>query len=278
VFRFPLGGADLALCFCYVLALSSMSVLVVLVPVYKPRLDDIEIFSLDVSMASLRNRYPIRFVAPHSIDDRFYRERFSGVEFDLFPSEYFESISGYNRLMLSSKFYEFYCEYEFLLIHQTDAIVLRDDLAFWCSQHYDYIGAPWPSGPEVTIRFSRFGFPPFLKRRIFVGNGGLSLRRTRKVISLLEEFSEEVRLYLERGFDEFPGTNEDVFYAVASQVSDCFSVPDPITASRFSVECPPDFYLNSNGNVLPMGGHAWWKFDPQFWLSIISSTRGSSIS
>jgi hypothetical protein len=203
------------------------------------------------------------------MDISFYSFHFGGVDFDFFPVEFFESLRGYNRLLLGVDFYKLHLGSEFILILQTDAVILRDDLDFWCSQPYDYVGAPWPFGVEIELNRGRFIGAEARKVRAYVGNGGLSLRRTRKFVELLEDFEKEVDIYLETGFDNIDGCNEDVFFAAMAQVSSAFSTPDPVTASLFSTEYPPDFYLKYNGNRTPSGGHAWWKFDPDFWLGLM---------
>jgi hypothetical protein len=48
-------------------------------------------------------------------------------------------------------------------------------------------------------------------------------------------------------------------------LSNDFVIPNEITASRFSMELQPSYYYAVNGGHLPMGGHAWWKYEPQFW-------------
>ncbi len=104
--------------------------------------------------------------------------------------------------------------------------------------------------------------------KVHVGNGGLSLRRVSKCLSLLEEFKDVVEIVKSTGFNERIGDvghNEDVFFAVMGSLSNDFIIPDQIIASWFSVEYPPSYYLAINGNKPPMGGHGWKKFDPGFW-------------
>jgi len=207
------------------------------------------------------------------LDVSFYRFFFGGIEFDCFPEVFFESILGYNQLLLQVGFYEFYSEFEFLVILQTDAIILKDAFNFWAAQSFDYVGAPWPAGLLVELNRGRFSGEASRQVRVHVGNGGYSLRRIDKTIDLLVEFQEEVAIYFDYGFDNIGGRNEDVFFAAMAQVSDSFRIPDPVTASLFSTEYPPDYYLKLNGNHSPSGGHAWWKFDREYWLDLMELAR-----
>jgi hypothetical protein len=86
----------------------------------------------------------------------------------------------------------------------------------------------------------------------------------------LKEFDRELTSYLSHGVEGIVGTPEDVFFAAISQMSQFYSVPDPLTASLFATENPPSSFLKYNGGRIPMGGHAWWKFDYKFWFDLIN--------
>jgi len=240
-----------------------MEKIVIVIPVYKSCLDDFECFSLNHSLSVLSENRDIFFIAPESLDRAYYAKRYPAIPFMLFSDNYFESIAGYNRLLLSSAFYHKYDHYDFLLVLQTDAIILRDDLAYWCAQPFDYIGAPWPDGYELFVNAGRFEGNNGKRVKVYVGNGGLSLRRVRKCLSLLDEFGEIVQVF------ESTGSSEDLFFSVMGALSGDFVVPNEITASRFSVELKPSYYFNVNGGNLPMGGHAWWKYEIEFWIRLI---------
>jgi len=252
--------------------------LIVLIPVYKIRLDDAEFFSIRQSLSKLRPERRIRFIAPEGINKEFYNSSFPGIEFDHYPPDFFNSIEGYNYLLLSADFYKGYSNYEFVLIHQADAILLADDLDHWCAQGYDYIGAPWPAGLEVKLSRGECLPADLVTLRAYVGNGGLSLRRTSAILKLLEDYEKELQDYCKYGFEGFVGRNEDVFFSCIGQLSKYFAIPDPVTASLFSTEYPPDYYLKYNGGRPPMGGHAWAKFNPAFWLNLIGGSEVDPMS
>jgi hypothetical protein len=240
-----------------------MKKVVVLVPIYKPELDAKEQYSLDLSFKTLAGR-DIRFIGPEGLDLRLYQERYPSVPFIPFEAEYFRSIPGYNRLLMSTAFYEGFSDYEFMLILQTDALVLRDELDWWCDQPFDYVGAPWPDGYELFVNAGPFDGANGKRVKVFVGNGGFSLRRNRKCISLIKEFEGDVMMIFER-----TGSSEDLFFSFMGALSGDFIIPNEITASRFSLELKPAHYVAVNGGKLPMGGHAWWKHDPDFWKRLL---------
>lgn len=234
----------------------------VLIPIYKRELSPLEQFSVDYSLSLVKGRRCI-FVAPAGLDCSYYRGRYPQVGYELFPAAYFSSIESYNRLLLAPDFYRRFLAYEFMLILQPDAILLRDDLDFWTAQPFDYIGAPWPDGAELTVRRDRFRGENMRRVRAFVGNGGLSLRRTKQCLALIDEFPETNAMFSQ------VGTNEDSFFALLGQLSTNFIIPNEITASRFSMELKPEYYYAVNGNQFPMGVHAWGIVAPKFWAPCI---------
>lgn len=235
----------------------------VLVPIYKPSLDAFEQYSLDRSLLVLQGR-DVYFIGPDNLDIAYYRERYPWVPLVAYEPSYFGSIPGYNRLLMNPGFYRQYVNYEFMLILQTDAILLRDDLDYWCSQPFDYVGAPWPQGYELFVNAGRFDGGYGKRIKTFVGNGGLSLRRNAKCAALIEEFGGDVMNVF-----NLTGSSEDLFFSCMGVLSNDFVMPNEITASRFSLELTPSYYLHINGGHLPMGGHAWWKHEPEFWRALL---------
>lgn len=236
---------------------------IVLVPIYKPDLDVLERFSLDRSLAALSGQ-EIAFIGPVNLDRQYYAELYPNIPYIDFESASFSSIPGYNRLLLSQDFYRRFLDYEFMLILQTDAIVLRDELDYWCAQPFDYIGAPWPDGYELFVNLGLFEGAYGKRVTVQVGNGGFSLRRIRKCISLLKEFDVAISVF------DRTGSSEDLFFSVMGALSGDFIIPNEITASRFSLELKPSYYFAVNGGKPPMGGHAWWKHEPEFWRNLLS--------
>lgn len=234
---------------------------VVLVPIYKPDLDADEQFSLDQSVNALAGR-DIRFIMPDKLDAAYYLSRYPSVAVERFPAPCFESIKEYNRLLLSERFYQRYMDFEFMLILQTDAIILRDDLDHWSRQPFDYVGAPWPLSYKLFINLGQYEGDYGKNVIVGVGNGGLSLRRNAKCIRLLREFSVALDI-----FDK-TGSSEDLFFSVMGSLSTDFVIPNEITASLFSMEGRPSYYFHVNGGKLPMGSHAWSKNEPEFWRKV----------
>ena len=232
------------------------------IPIYQPVLPPLEQYSLDTSLQALAGRAAV-FVAPQGLDLGYYAERYPQVGVERFDASSFADIPGYNRLLLSAAFYQRFAPCSHVLILQTDAVVLRDELDMWCATCFDYVGAPWPDGNELFVNLDRFQGTYGKRVKAHVGNGGLSLRRIDKTLALLREFPEATGVFRQTG------SSEDLFFAFMGPLSHDFVLPNEITASRFALELNPRYYLQVNGGRLPMGGHAWWKYDVGFWKSLL---------
>jgi hypothetical protein len=176
-------------------------------------------------------------------------------------------VKGYNNLLLSRCFYQAFDEYEYMLIVQTDALVLSNALEEWCAKQYSYVGAPWFDGyttPTRPLRLSN------------VGNGGFSLRRIPDFLKVLSR----PRVFKNVLMENWPGSllstvyryikdyhslvygdvhlnvevNEDLFWGlfVPRQCS-FFHVPTPLEAMSFAFEAHPDHLYELNQKRLPFG-------------------------
>jgi len=183
-----------------------------------------------------------------------------------FDPAYFQGIQGYNRLMLSAEFYQRFDSYEYILIHQTDAFLFRNEIEQWCQAAYPYVGAPWLikrkyQGAGRVLLWMR-AIPHRLQHRPFlpldfggkVGNGGLSLRKTSECLQVCHRQSAEIHrwLALSQTIREY---NEDCFWATRPD----WCYPTGEQALTFSMDLDPEDAMRQNQNHLPMGCHGWIK-------------------
>lgn len=242
---------------------------VVAVPIYNVSLSDLEQFSLDQTFKILKDR-EIMFFCPDGLDITYYRGRYPTAKYVYFKKDYFVSVYDYSRLLLTKPFYEAFSNVEFLLIVQPDVYIFRDDLDYWTTQPFDYIGAPWPHGMQLNLklgRYLRIGGKAVIS---YVGNGGFSLRRVQKCIDLIEEFPDVIDTFFKSG------SNEDLFYSIVGQLSTSFILPNQIIASKFAIEVEPEHYYEISGELSPMGVHAFEKYAPEFWRARIGDWPAQS--
>ena len=97
----------------------------VIVPVYSTKLNNSEERNLINNLIKLNDR-PFIFVKPQSLKidiNNFLPESTArkNIEFSEFDDNYFASINGYNRLLLSKMFYQRFIKYRYILVCQLDA-------------------------------------------------------------------------------------------------------------------------------------------------------------
>lgn len=243
----------------------------VVIPVYKPSIDEFEKLSLKQCFKFL-DKHPIFFIKPVDLNLSSYLPFLEGKFFfeKSFDNNFFSDIRGYNRLMLSSLFYKEFLDYEYILIYQLDAIVFKDELLFWCNKAYDYIGAPWLDPFSVRESILSFVHYRLNKRQAGsnsptkiqfynrVGNGGFSLRRVSKFYEICMKEKLKIDYYNRNSANHF--FNEDVFWSLeVNRRQQVLKIPGYRTASRFALEQKPEIGLRISKGILPFGAHAWPK-------------------
>lgn len=218
-----------------------MHSVVILIPIYYSVFSEEEKCSLRQCLKVL-SEYPIFFIIPDNleVENDLICEK---VQYVKVPEQWMDSIESYSKMLCSIEFYERFIEFEYILIYQLDAFVFQDRLQEFCEAGYDYYGAPWLYGAWNG------------KKRIYVGNGGFSLRRTRAVIRLLET-------------DIYEEGHEDAFFGGCR--TDYFRVAPIDIALRFAFETDVRKCYLMNSKQLPFGCHAWHKWDYSFWKPFIA--------
>ncbi len=262
-----------------------MTKVVIAIPLYRFPLQPEEQISIRHLRHFLGDQEQV-VVAPEGLEiaDDYLRS----LPVERFRPAYFADIPGYNRLMLSEEFYARFGGYEHLLIHQLDCLVFSSDLAAWCEQGWDYIGAPWFKGFRGDTSEGFWA----------AGNGGLSLRHLSSFLEVIRSRQPGV-LQVAIGETRFHRSlpwldralrgaksglyrmgyknnfryvaqhyhlHEDSFWAFeASRFVPEFRVAPPEQAVGFAFEYAPRFCSEANGGKLPFGCHAWAKTDRAFW-------------
>ena len=266
----------------------------VVIPLYREQPGRFEEISLRQCARVLAANYPVYIVAPDGLPLGRYGALFGEEGRPLcgtacFAPHFFESIAGYNSLMLQPSFYETFKDYDYILIHQPDAFVFYDALDYFCNLGYDYIGAPW---------FKRFFGKNYSNRFSGAGNGGFSLRRVSACLDVLnykgsflpwsellstnnsplvkwKKLSPERRKTIRFGlntdfFTQVNSRTEDYFWALDVPAAGLpFRVAPPDVAMQFAFEQKPKFLFERMGK-LPFGCHAWQRYEFEtFWKPVI---------
>lgn len=241
----------------------------VVVPVYRATLDPYEAISLDRTFQVLSGQHLV-MVKPEGLDTSTLEARYPFSAVETFAPDYFRSVQGYNRLLLSTGFYERFLASEYLLICQLDVFVFRDELASWVGRGYDYVGAPWLSSTAVSARLHwlkmhasklLLGVQDKVYRyetRNRVGNGGFSLRQVATHHRLSVEMKAHIEHYLRnQGTHHF---HEDIFWSIEpGKKGFPHRTPGVEEALAFSFDINPDRLYALAGQRLPMAAHGWYK-------------------
>ncbi|RVU01802.1 hypothetical protein EOD41_07540 [Mucilaginibacter limnophilus] len=251
----------------------------VLIPFYKGTLTHLELVALQQCFSVL-STYPIIAVKPQSLILPETSYTFNSIV--SFPDDYFTSVESYNRLMLSAEFYSAFLKYDYVLIHQLDAFVFRDEIVKWCGKDIDYVGAPWllPRRPLVSkayikaqLKYYQYkyftkhikGITELAQLEKRVGNGGLSLRKVARLFELCSIMQPQIDIYNK---NTGHGFNEDVFWSIeVKRHGYRFNIPPFKEALQFAFEIAPERARLLNNGELPFACHAW-DINIDYWRPI----------
>jgi hypothetical protein len=257
---------------------------VVVIPIHSDNPSNEELISFKQCFNVLK-KHSIKIIAPKGLNLDIYRQVVASIEVIEIDPIWQSSIEKYNKLKLSWFFYNLFREFDYLLTYELDAFVFKDEIEFWCEKKYDYIGAPWFLGYNLPLSNDFIG----------VGNSGFSLRKIssmriaiRKIYfedgnynllpkkKRLSAKIERLRFYLNifrkenRTIQKAMHFNEDWFvsFVIPKYIVD-FNIAPINDAIKFSFEVQPSYLYELNNKNLPMGCHAWQKYDFEFWKPFI---------
>lgn len=259
---------------------------VVVVPLYTTRLSAEDLMSLKRTVRVL-GHHDLAIACPEGLDLSPLDEVVAPARPRVvrFPAEYFAGVEGYNRLMLSERFYARFDDYRYLLICQTDAFVFADRLHYWCGKGYDYIGAPWMASERTAWNRALFKLNNAFRKKkksdeyLFkVGNGGFSLRR----VAMMRRIVREQREHIERGLrapgDRNHHVEDQYFSLVAPARIPEMKIPAYAEAVDFCIDRRPRLALELNGGRLPFACHGFGKRNVRrFWRPILAAAEQSSV-
>jgi len=265
---------------------------VIIIPVHKADPSKYELISFQQCFKILYN-HSIYVIAPAQVDLSAYHKVIPNFKVIRISSKWQSNLLNYNKLKLSMFFCNLFGNYKYLLTYELDAFIFKDNLDYWCDKDYDYIGAPW---------FEGYGENPG-EKLIGMGNSGFSLRKLSTIkkglkaiyypdptvfqkphgrwyvnnvkqwyIKVASAFAGFVNLF----FKENPSIqrskrlDEDrvIIDYMAKKVTG-FKLAPVNEAATFSFEVKPEVLYAMNKQSLPMGCHAWWRYNLEFWKPFI---------
>lgn len=260
----------------------------VIVPVHKPILNPLEIKSLMQCKKILKD-YHVFLLYPEQMHPSNFTDIFPNIKLLPVSEEWLSSKENYNKMKCSLLFYKLFEKYDFLLTYELDSYIFSDQWGEANCFDYDYIGAPWFEGFVDTDHISR------------VGNSGFSMRNIKKCIIILQKKESHTQLwmfivkyrlykvfqlsiffcisdkswnlrcknyYFQRFYSD-DNINEDIFWSDVVPKLFSFKIATISDGIKFSFEKNPKTLFTINNFKLPIGCHAWEKYDPNFWTEFI---------
>ena len=246
---------------------------VIVIPIHREEPTELEKISLQQTLAVLHN-YPIVFQAPLVLETAWYinfckgKADVSVVRFDWHGHE------AYSVLHTSEMFYRQFLMYDYMLTCHLDAFVFRDELAYWCSLGYDYIGSiiyqtTFKINNTFIKKITTYNEPEYF------GNGGFALRKIKTFYNITSRFKLYIRFYHWQRRLRKRGFYDDLFHCTHyPKIYSSYKIPPKQTAQKFGADFviynEADLpFTNSDQNSLPFGIHGWIKNQHEYWKPCI---------
>lgn len=220
-----------------------MKELAIVIPVYREQLLHNEEISLR-QVVRCFECYDKFFLTFEGIHIEGYKE----IKYRYFPKCFFASVRSYSDLMLRKELYSAFSDYEYILIYQLDAFAFTGEtINYFMDMNYDYIGAPTLEGMYKPYRSEKV---------LFTQNGGFSLRKVSAFENWCEANYREISLM--KKFD----VEDSIIFAL--RLKGLKLAPIDI-ALQFSFDSNVQECFKRNNLRLPLGCHAWERYDYEFW-------------
>ncbi|KAA0991601.1 DUF5672 family protein [Dyadobacter aurulentus] len=172
----------------------------VVIPILNPEIDPTEERILHHCLETL-HQYPLIFITFEGADLSIVKEHNEDIDVIYFPKKYFQSRDHLASLFLMEDFYDRFNWCDFLLIHELNSWVVRDELYYWCKQGYDYLtAAPYFDNPgKISDHILKRLSGLTTDEKILFGNGytdnGLYLCRIERMTKTLQNKRKEAYQY-----------------------------------------------------------------------------------
>lgn len=231
--------------------------LATVVPIYKKEITKCERLSLETLSDNCAEDITIHFICPESftIDDiEEWRQCLGDREVVCTQLEdyWFENVDRYSELMLSE---DLWCnvldDYDYVCIFQTDCLAFggySQTLKRLASEGWDYVGSPIISNTSMW------------KTSPTCGNGGLSLRKVKKMIEIAQNKTILDDLRKDDRYNKY----EDLCICEGYASKRFIDKPSWKEAMEFAFDMNPDTLYNIKKSLPSAGCHAFGKNIP-FW-------------
>jgi hypothetical protein len=211
----------------------------VLIPILNPELTVLEEMVLSHCLEALA-KYPVILFTYEGADLSGIETNHERLEVLTFKPKYFESRDTLSNLLLMEDFYNRFTWSTFVLIHELNSWIVKDEIYYWCKQGYDYLHA----NPVTEISASKNGIFNDFSRILGLNDeqkksagkdfedDGLKLCHVQRMISTLAAKKKESHLYRQRS--DFENKDSLFWELEANRLWPHLRKPTEIVQSRFS--------------------------------------------
>jgi hypothetical protein len=209
----------------------------VIIPIPDPNLNPTQERLLHHCLDALAH-YPVIFITYEGADMGIINEHKEDADIICFPKEYFQSRQTMARLFLMEDFYERFSWADFLLIHELNTWVVKDELHYWCKQGYDYLkAAPLAKAGEILPNQIALFLGLKESQKIAVGNAfegnGLYLCHVQRMIKSLRK--KEKTAYEFRHNESLKNRDSIFWETEANRIWPTLRTPTAIVRNFFCV-------------------------------------------
>jgi hypothetical protein len=250
--------------------------LVIVTPIWRSKLDALETAFAHVTDES-NERWPRVFVAPRGLDVTWYHREFPDREVRGIEDRHLSDVESYSAWMTTPEPYEMFMHATVMAVCQSDAVLVRG-LEPQGLAGVDFVGAPWEPALRSLkwgrrlVLYSPTGGGPLISRmfgrRLRVGNGGLSMRRTASFFRVSALLQETVPEHFARRI------HEDAYFAALGPAFG-LKIADAESAGALFCESGARTLTDTASYT---GFHGLEKWNFELALRIAESVSGGSVS
>lgn len=201
----------------------------VVIPIFTTQLSEAETKSLEKCLDIL-GQFPILFIAGEDTSLDLFSKNYPSIASYRFEKEYFENRATFQKLLVRDDFYDRFDWSEFILIHELNTFILKNELRYWCKQGFDFV-QPCPNSLVQSWQDAFISKKLDSQTTEQLGSCGLSLRR----VGPMRKALRKNRKLIYQFFTKQTNPTEAVFWEQQNhKLLASLITPTPVVRKRFA--------------------------------------------
>lgn len=205
----------------------------VVIPIFDSQLSQTATKSLEKCIETL-GQFPIIFLTGEDTDLGTLSNSYPDISNYRFENQYFENRTKFQKLLVRDDFYDRFDWSEFLLIHELNSFVLKNELRYWCKQGFDFVQ---PCPDLLTSNWQDYFVSKKLDEQSIkqLSSNGLSLRRVAPMRKAIKKNKRRIFNF----FSEETNPVDAVFWEEQNhKIAASLITPTPVVRKRFACYSP----------------------------------------